>query len=71
MQSPQFLYFDLGNVLLWFDHHLAARQMAAVAGVAEERVWRLVFEGELEQRYEAGEIGDREFYEIFCREIAA
>ena len=38
-RTPRFLYFDLGNVLLHFDHVLAARQMAAIAGVAHERIW--------------------------------
>jgi HAD superfamily hydrolase (TIGR01493 family) len=68
MQPPTFLYFDLGNVLLNFDHRLAARQMGLVAGVSEQRVWQVVFESDLELRYEAGEIGDREFYDIFCRQ---
>lgn len=63
---PKFFYFDLGNVLLKFDHHLAARQMAEVAGVTEQLVWDRVFGTDLELRYEAGEIDDREFYEIFC-----
>jgi FMN phosphatase YigB (HAD superfamily) len=63
---PSFLYFDLGNVLLRFDHRLAARQMAAVAGVSEELVWDTVFASGLELRYEAGEIDDREFHRIFC-----
>ncbi len=67
MQSPKFLYFDLGNVLLYFDHHLAARQMAEVAGLTEDQVWRVVFEGDLESRYEAGELDDRQFYEAFCQ----
>ena len=68
MSPPRFLYFDLGNVLLFFDHRLACRQMGALAGVAEETVWQIVFESDLEMRYEAGDIDDREFYEIFCRE---
>jgi glucose-1-phosphatase len=65
---PRFLYFDLGNVLLNFDHHRAARQMGEVAGVSEKKVWEIVFASDLELRYEAGEIGDREFYDIFCRQ---
>ena len=65
---PKFLYFDLGNVLLKFDHRLACRQMGAVAGISPERVWDVVFAGDLELRYEAGEFDDREFYEIFCRQ---
>src|SRR5437016_803084 len=68
MRPPKFLYFDLGNVLLKFDHRLAARQMGQLAGVPPERVWQIVFESDLEMRYEAGEICDREFYEIFCKQ---
>jgi FMN phosphatase YigB (HAD superfamily) len=67
MQLPRFLYFDLGNVLVNFDHRLACRQMGVVAGIPAERVWEVMYEGDLAHRYEAGEIGDREFYELFCR----
>ncbi len=68
MQEPRFLYFDLGNVLLKFDHHLACRQMGEVSGAPAEKIWQLVFASDLEMRYEAGEIDDREFYEIFCKQ---
>ena len=67
---PRFLFFDLGNVLLNFDHRLAARQMAEVAGVTEEQVWRVVFDDGLQWRYEKGEITSRQFYEHFCRQLA-
>jgi HAD superfamily hydrolase (TIGR01493 family) len=69
MPQPRFLYLDLGNVLLKFDHHLAARQMGQVAGVPEEKVWQVVFAGDLELRYEAGEVDDRGFYDAFCRAL--
>jgi glucose-1-phosphatase len=64
--KPKFLYFDLGNVLLHFDHHRAARQMAEVAGITPEKVWTAVFESDLQLRYERGAISTREFYEHFC-----
>ena len=38
-----------------------------MAGVGEAKVWDLVFGGDLEVRYESGQIGDREFYDDFCR----
>ncbi len=66
--APAFIYFDLGKVLLAFDHGRAARQMAEVAGVAEARVWEVVFESDLEHRIESGQIDGREFYEQFCSE---
>lgn len=66
-----FAYFDLGNVLLAFDHGLACRQMAAVSGVAEQRVRELVFESGLELAYERGDLSTDEFYRRFCDETGA
>lgn len=63
---PKFIYFDLGNVLLNFDHRLAAQQMADVAGVDIEQVWQLVFDGALLRQIETGEIDDQQFYQLFC-----
>src|SRR5579863_1445860 len=63
---PEFIYFDLGNVLLYFDHALGCRQMAAVAGLTEAQVREVVFDSGLELRYEAGELSSRQFYEEFC-----
>jgi glucose-1-phosphatase len=65
-QTPQFIYFDLGNVLLTFDHRVACRQMAELTGLTVERVWEIVFARELQQRYERGAVTSREFYEEFC-----
>lgn len=66
LAKPKFLYFDLGNVLLHFDHQRAARQMASVAGITPEEVWKTVFESDLQLRYEQGAISTREYYEHFC-----
>jgi putative hydrolase of the HAD superfamily len=61
-----FIYFDLGNVVAFFDRPKACRQMAAVAGIDAARVEELVFHGPLNDRYERGDISTREFYEAFC-----
>jgi glucose-1-phosphatase len=71
MRTPRFLYFDLGNVLLNFDHHLACSQMGQVAGIDAKKVWDVVFATDLELRYEAGELDDRQFYEVFCQETGS
>jgi putative hydrolase of the HAD superfamily len=65
-RPPRFFYFDLGNVLLFFDHEIACRQMADVASVSVELVRAIVFQGDLQRRYELGEISTDEFYEHFC-----
>jgi FMN phosphatase YigB (HAD superfamily) len=64
----KFLYFDLGKVLLHFDHELAARKMAELAQIDWRRVWEIVFESGMQWRYEAGAVSSAEFHEEFCRE---
>ncbi len=67
------LYFDMGNVLLYFSHERACRQMAAVASTPEHEITpaevrRVVFESGLEDLYETGELTTSEFYVQFCRQ---
>jgi FMN phosphatase YigB (HAD superfamily) len=63
---PEFIYFDMGNVLVKFSHELAVRQMSQVAGVSAERVYETVFGGDLNRRFELGQVSRRQFYEEFC-----
>jgi len=58
---PDFVYFDLGNVLLYFDHGLATRRMAKLAGVTTEQMRSFVFEGPLQNEYETGLISGVQF----------
>ncbi|MCO6045449.1 HAD family phosphatase [Aeoliella sp. ICT_H6.2] len=71
--KPQFLYFDLGNVLLTFSNERACEQMAAVAGVSYEDVAQLVIgpheRESLLWRFEHGLVSEDEFFERFCREL--
>jgi FMN phosphatase YigB (HAD superfamily) len=60
---PDFMYFDLGNVLLFFDHGLAMRSMAKIAGVAPERMRAVVMDSPLQIQYETGLITGEEFIE--------
>ena len=66
LATPEFLYFDLGNVLLTFDHRVACEQVAALTGLTAERVWDVIFASQLQARYEQGEVSSREFYDEFC-----
>lgn len=67
-RTPKFLYFDLGNVLLHFDHGRACRQIEAETGIAANLVRQIVFESDLELRYERGEISTSEFFEVLRRQ---
>lgn len=52
------LVLDLGNVLAFFDHRRACRQIAALGrpGTTEDAVFDLLFQQPLERQYDAGEI---------------
>ena len=58
---PDFVYFDLGNVLLYFDHSIAIRKMAKVAGISTEQIRSIVFDGTLQIEYESGQISGGQF----------
>lgn len=65
LATPKFIYFDLGNVLLFFDHKKAARQLGALAGVPEQAIYEHVFKTDLNFRCDAGEVGREEFCRLF------
>lgn len=72
MRTPRFCYFDLGNVLLFFDHHQAARQMAAlVAGADPAEIYKLVFAGPGLREFETGRMSNEAFHAEFCRRTGA
>ncbi|NQU21834.1 MAG: HAD family phosphatase [Candidatus Nealsonbacteria bacterium] len=64
----EFLYFDLGNVLLTFTVDRAVRQLAEVAQIDRALVIDAIYESGLQRRYEAGDVSSREFYEEFCQQ---
>jgi putative hydrolase of the HAD superfamily len=64
---PKFLYFDLGMVLVTFTVERMCRQMAEVAGLTPQRVREVVFDTDLQTRYERGALSTREFYDAFCQ----
>ncbi|MEX1042789.1 MAG: HAD family phosphatase [Pirellulaceae bacterium] len=66
MSPIQFIYFDLGKVLLDFDHRLACRQLADVLGTTEERVWEAVFVSQWQWKYERGELTTAELHSLLC-----
>ena len=66
MSAIKFVYFDLGNVLLNFSHQRMVDQVAAVAGVSGSLVQQHLFDNDLENRYETGELNSAEFHAEFC-----
>jgi FMN phosphatase YigB (HAD superfamily) len=69
----EFIYFDMGNVLLYFSHEKMAEQMAQVVGIETRVAWRILFADKsgLEWNYERGELTREQFYARFCEAAGA
>ena len=63
------VYFDLGNVLLDFDHGIACRGLASLFETTETRIRDEVFASGLEDRYESGDIDTPSFHAILCEKF--
>ena len=61
-------YFDLGNVLLNFSRATAYRQMSEVSGVPVSKIREILEDGQLQLRYESGELNSRQCCELFCQQ---
>ncbi|NLF73088.1 MAG: HAD family phosphatase [Candidatus Anammoximicrobium sp.] len=68
-QPPEFLYFDLGKVVLSFDYPIAVRRMADVAGVSERVIQEVVFDSGLEPAYERGDMTTEQFFETLFQRL--
>ncbi len=63
--TTEFIYFDMGNVLLNFDHDRGCRQIADVSGVSPEQVREIIIDSQLQRDYETGQINSEQFVESF------
>lgn len=59
------LFFDLGNVLIFFDHARMCSQIAALSGLDDETTTSLIHAEE--DSYERGLISSHALYELVCK----
>ncbi len=64
---PEFVFLDLGNVIVSFDRERAFRQMAEAAGGDLATIRGALVEGDLQAAIERGLIDWPEFHAEFCR----
>ncbi len=57
----RFIYFDLGNVLVHFDHETGIRALAHSAGCSTQTVREVVFDSGLQDQYETGLVSNGDF----------
>ena len=63
----EFIYFDLGMVLIKFSVERMLRQVGIVASLEPAQVREILFGSNLHERYEVGELSTQEYYEAFCQ----
>ena len=59
--NQRFVYFDLGKVLVHFDHETAVLQLSQLAGRPAALVRQVVFASDLQNQYETGLVTGDEF----------
>lgn len=69
--ATNFIYFDLGNVILNFDHQRANKNVSRLCNVPAADVNRAMFESGLEERFERGALTPDQFANSFFAELNA
>ena len=59
--SIRAVIFDFGNVVGFFDHRIATRKLARLSPMSEEAIYDFLFDGVLEDEFEAGVISTSDF----------
>ena len=65
----RFVYFDLGNVLVKFDHAIASRQLAQLAGCTFDEAQFALYDSGLEIQYETGLLSSPQFASEINRQL--
>lgn len=57
----EFVYFDLGNVLVSFDPKIACNNLVERFGVQEQQAWQAIYDSGIQDRFEHGQLNGEEF----------
>ena len=63
------IYFDLGKVIVDFDHSRAAREILKVTPLSLEEAMAVLMDGGLVSEYETGRLSSQEHYREVCRRL--
>lgn len=61
------MYFDLGNVLVFFDHEKMYEQLSTLSGLSVANIRSMLQENKTQHRYETGLITTDELYNRFTQ----
>lgn len=63
MKRERVILFDLGRVLIDFDHRIAVRRITKYCTLSEEDIYNLFFDSDITDRYERGLISSEAFFQ--------
>jgi putative hydrolase of the HAD superfamily len=63
----EYIFFDLGMVILEFDHSIALNKLAALSKQTPHQIENAIFDSGLETEFETGLIEAAEFHSRFCK----
>lgn len=61
--------FDLGNVVLAFDHWIICRKLASRFGIKSQRVFEIIFKTGIEKQFNEGVVSPSEFTQKCSKEL--
>lgn len=64
------ILFDIGNVIINFDHRIAINKIAKFTDKSPDDIYRLIFESKIMQDFEKGKLSSCDFFEKFKRIIS-
>jgi glucose-1-phosphatase len=63
------IYFDLGKVIIDFDHSRAAQELLKVTPLSLKEAMAVLSDGALVSEYETGQLSSQEHYRKVCRRL--
>ncbi len=64
-KKVEFVYFDLGNVIVHFDHSKMGENLSSLTELSSAEAYRLAFDSGLQFQYESGQISTEELVTEF------
>ena len=61
------MYFDLGNVLIFFSHEKMYRQLSELSGLPQKTIRSMLLENDTQYRYETGKISTEKLCSYFVK----
>ncbi|MGM0368053.1 MAG: HAD family hydrolase [Actinomycetota bacterium] len=69
MKDIKAAIFDIGNVIISFDHMISCKKLARISGLSPAQVYDLIFGNSLVDEFERGKIRPEDFYKKICERL--